>query len=135
MESFLRSMAARAADAIADAAPAIRKPMAAAQSGSSTAPTATTTMTTLPLLRQRSREASLHGNATPSGSRRSEALAQCASARSAKDIEGCLLAARAALKQEASCGKAWAFLCWSLFELRRYEEARAECLRALSHRA
>ena len=128
-------MAARAADAIADAAPAIRKPMAAAQSGSSTAPTATTTMTTLPLLRQRSREASLHGNATPSGSRRSEALAQCASARSAKDIEGCLLAARAALKQEASCGKAWAFLCWSLFELRRYEEARAECLRALSHRA
>ena len=92
-------------------------------------------MTTLPLLRQRSREASLHGNATPSGSRRSEALAQCASARSAKDIEGCLLAARAALKQEASCGKAWAFLCWSLFELRRYEEARAECLRALSHRA
>ena len=97
----------------------------------------------LPLLRQRSREAAFLNNSTggtdnapsPSPSPCAAHLAACAAARSAKDLEGCLRSARAALKKDAACCKAWAFLCWSLFELRRYHEASAECLRALSHRS
>lgn len=61
-------------------------------------------------------------------------LAACAAARRSRDVQGCLRAARAALQKEPGHGKAWAFLCWSLFELKRFDEARSECLRALGHR-
>ena len=69
-----------------------------------------------------------------SPSRCAAELTACAAARSAKDYEGCLQSAYAALHKVPTCGKAWAFLCWALFELRRYDEACTECLRALSHR-
>lgn len=98
----------------------------------------------LPLMRQRSREASvagvpcaLHAAGAPAPAPSppcSNELAACTKARGAHDLEGCMAAARAALKKDAACGKAWAFLCWALFELRRYDEARAECRRALAHR-
>jgi hypothetical protein len=92
------------------------------------------------LLRQRSREAAMLDLSVEqpptSPSRCAAELTACAAARSAKDYEGCLRSARAALQREPNCdSKAWAFLCWALFELRRYDEACAECLRALSHRA
>ena len=88
----------------------------------------------LPLMRQRSREVSLAGKAPAASMPPSPDLAACAAARRIKDFEGCMLAARTALKKEASCGKAWAFLCWALFEMHRYDEARTECLRALAYR-
>ena len=90
----------------------------------------------LPLLRQRSREASaLLTSATappPAPSACAVELAACAAARNQKDLEGCLKSAREALQKEPTCGKAWAFCCWALFELRRYDEARLECLKAHS---
>ena len=61
-------------------------------------------------------------------------LVACAAARRVKDLEGCLASAQAALRKDAACGKAWAFLCWALFELRRYDEACAATRRAITHR-
>jgi hypothetical protein len=90
----------------------------------------------LPLMRQRSRSRSLGG--APASVAAPELcaaeLAACAAARKAKEFELCLTSARAALHKDRACGKAWAFLCWALFEMRKYDEARLECLRALSHR-
>ena len=89
------------------------------------------------LLRQRSREATLLNTtvaAAPPVSACAIELAACAAARTAKDLEGCLKSARAAVQKEPTCGRAWAFLCWALFELRRYDEARRECLVALGYR-
>ena len=61
-------------------------------------------------------------------------LDACAAARRVKDLDGCLSAAQAALRKDASCGKAWAFLCWALFELKRYDEAHEQSRLALNHR-
>ena len=54
----------------------------------------------------------------------------CATARRKKDFEGCLRSAHAAIIKDSECGKAWAFLCWALFELHRYDEAQRETHRA-----
>ena len=62
-------------------------------------------------------------------------LVACAAARQAKDLEACLASAQAALRTDAACGKAWVFLCWALFELRRYDEACAQTRRAVTHRS
>ena len=88
------------------------------------------------VMRQRSREeaAQAPAPAKAPASLCAAELAACAAARQAKDPGSCVRAARAALCKEPSCGKAWAFLCWGLFSLRRYDEARAECRRALCYR-
>ena len=85
------------------------------------------------VLRQRSREAAAAPAPAPPTLCAAE-LAACAAARQTKDPEGCVKAARSALHKDPSCGKAWAFLCWALFSLRRYDEVRRECRRALCYR-
>ena len=86
----------------------------------------------LAVLRERSRDAAPPPAPTPTAC--DAELAACAAARRAKDLEACLASARAALRKDEACGKAWFFLCWSLFELRRYDEASTETRRALGHR-
>ena len=85
----------------------------------------------LQLMRQRSRETSI---ASTPPSLCVDELAACAAARRSRDFDRCITAANAALNKEPACGKAWAFLCWALFEQRRYDEARAACHRALAFR-
>ena len=59
------------------------------------------------------------------------------SARSLKppDLQTCVEEARLALKVDHTSKKAWFFLCWALFEMKRYDDARAETERALAHRS
>lgn len=61
-------------------------------------------------------------------------LRECATARKTKDFERCRAAAQALVRRDASNSTAWAYLCWALFEQRRYQQAAEVCKEAMAFR-
>lgn len=56
-------------------------------------------------------------------------------ARRAKDYAAALQSAKLILRADPQHAVAWAYLCWSLFETRRYKQAKLQCWKALSQRS
>jgi hypothetical protein len=64
-----------------------------------------------------------------------EELQRCAKARRAQDYAAVLRTARAILRAEPQHPVAWAYLCWALFQMKRYADAKRQCWKALSQRS
>ena len=68
-------------------------------------------------------------------SRFGDELRRCAKARRENNYALALQTARQILRVESQHAVAWAYLCWALFNMKRYDEAKRQCWRALSKRS